>query len=40
MAEANDQLTDLEKIALEEFEVDSEERNAISQETNAILIKV
>ncbi|VDL46436.1 unnamed protein product [Hymenolepis diminuta] len=39
MAEKNDLLTDLEKISLKEFELDSEERNAITEETNKILQK-
>lgn len=40
MAEMNDELTDLEKVAITEFELDSEERNAILEETNNILQKV
>ncbi|KAL5966926.1 Cilia and flagella-associated protein 43, partial [Taenia solium] len=39
MAEMNDKLTDLEKVAITEFELDSEERNAILEETNSILQK-
>ncbi|VDK35569.1 unnamed protein product [Taenia asiatica] len=39
MAEMNDKLTDLEKVAITEFELDSEERNAILEETNNILQK-
>ncbi|KAL5112964.1 Cilia and flagella-associated protein 43 [Taenia crassiceps] len=37
MAEMNEKLTDLEKVAITEFELDSEERNAIVEETNTIL---
>ncbi|CDS35835.1 WD repeat containing protein 96 [Echinococcus multilocularis] len=39
MAEMNDGLTDLEKVAITEFELDSEERNAILEETNNMLQK-
>lgn len=34
MADMNDKLTDLEKVAITEFELDSEQRNAIVEETN------
>ena len=36
----NDKLEDLEKIGITEFELDTEERNAILEETNNILQKV
>ncbi|VDM35377.1 unnamed protein product [Hydatigera taeniaeformis] len=39
MAESNDKLTELEKVAITEFELDSEERNAILEETNSLLQK-
>lgn len=40
MAEKNSQLTDLEQVAITEFELDFEERNATIEETTGILQKV
>ena len=40
MAAMNDTMKDLEKIGITEFELDTEERNAILEETNNILQKV